>query len=153
VAVARVVQVAHDEEVHVIAVRHAVVTARRTVDVTRRMTRARVRRRALVGVGDRDRNRALVDMTVVVAVQVAVVEVVDVAVVIDRSMSTAGAVDVTMRLVNPMRDHSTFSLVVCMREREPDELDDVVVGEEVVDVLAVARPIDETGLREHAKLL
>lgn len=92
VAAARVVQVSGDEVVDVIAVRHRFVAAARTVGVSRvvratcmgRSTRRRIRRV--------DVDRALVDVTIVAAVQVAVVEVVLMVAVCDRLVAAAGAV-------------------------------------------------------------
>jgi hypothetical protein len=154
VTAARVVQVAQHQVVDVVAVRHRVVAARRAVDVLGGVAGARVGRRAFVGIRRRHFDGSLVDVAVVIAVQVTVVQVVGVAFMRDRRVSTARAVDMGMRRVGGMIDHSAFSLVFdCVREGELDELGDVVVGEGVVDVFPVARTADETCLREDAKLL
>ena len=105
VAVVCVVQVAVHEVVDVIAVRHGRVATRGAVDVTGLMAVARVPRRAARGMRRIDVDHALVDMSAVCVMEVAVVQVVDVAVVLDRVVSAARPVDVLVLVVNGMGAH------------------------------------------------
>jgi hypothetical protein len=84
VAVVRVVEVALDQVVDVIAVRHAGVSAAGAVNVVGGVAGAAVVRRALRRVGRVDGDRVLVDVIAVDVVQVSIVEIVDVAGVLDR---------------------------------------------------------------------
>ncbi len=94
VAGVRVVQVPGDEVVDMIAVRDRLVTATGAVDMALGVTGAAVRRRARSGVGGANLDSALIHVAVMAAVEMAVVEVVDVIAVADREMPAIGAVNV-----------------------------------------------------------
>jgi hypothetical protein len=78
-----VVQVAVHQEVHVVAVGDLRVAAARPMHMVLRVAAAGVARRASGGVGRVDRQRVLIDVAFVGVVQVAVVQVIDVAAVLD----------------------------------------------------------------------
>jgi hypothetical protein len=103
VAVVRVVEVALDQVVDVIAVRHAGMSAGGAVNVVGGVAGAAVVRRALRRVGRVDGDRVLVDMIAVDVVQVPVVEIVDVAGVLDREVAAVGAVDMIVARVDGVR--------------------------------------------------
>jgi hypothetical protein len=88
----RMVQVAIDEIIDVVPMRHGFVTARRAVNVARLMAATVVIRSALVGIFRIDRERMLVDVIAVHVMQMAVVQIVDMIVVLDRRMPTVRAV-------------------------------------------------------------
>jgi hypothetical protein len=96
----RVMQVAHHEVIHVIAVRNRFVAASGTVDVRRIVGGAGVRRSAGVGIGGRNLDHVLVEMVAVRGVEVAVVQVIDVVSMPDRGMAAILAVDVGVVVVN-----------------------------------------------------
>lgn len=81
--------------VDVISVRHGWVTAIRTVGMASVVTGAVVRN-APVGIVVRDRDRVLVVVVLVSAVQVAVMKVTDVVIVFDRHVTAVGSVLVRM---------------------------------------------------------
>jgi hypothetical protein len=103
VAVVDVVQVALDQVVRVIAMRHGRVSAARAVDVAGGVAGAAVVRGAPGGVGRVDGDRVLVDVIAMDAVQVAIVEIVDVTGVLDRGMAATGAVYVVVAWVDRVR--------------------------------------------------
>ena len=91
----RVVEASVDEVIGVLTVRHSLVAAVRAMDVlTAIMLAVAVVRELLV-----DRQRVLINVIAVRLVQVAVVNEVDVAIVDDRRMAAAGAVDVVVIFV------------------------------------------------------
>ena len=95
VILVRVVEASVDEVIGVLAVRHSLVAAVRAVHVlTAIMLAVAVVRELLV-----DRQRVLINVIAVRLVQVAVVNEVDVAIVDDRRMAAAGAVDVVVIFV------------------------------------------------------
>ena len=100
VAAVRMVQVAVDEVVDVIAMRDCFVTAVGTVHVVGIMRTACVVRRARSGIGSALSERVLVDVVPVNVVKVTLVQVVDVTVVGDRGVSTTVAVLVGMLFVS-----------------------------------------------------
>jgi hypothetical protein len=95
----RMMQVARDEIVDVVAVGDGLVPAPGCVNVSLRMTRAAVRRRAGGRVGGANVEHALIDVAVVCVMQVAVVQIVDVVSVFDRLVAAVGAVNVLVMLV------------------------------------------------------
>ncbi|HEY1553244.1 MAG TPA: hypothetical protein VGF94_00350 [Kofleriaceae bacterium] len=112
----RVVKVAIDQVVDVIAVRHRLVAAARTVHVTGRVPLARVTGGATGRVRRVDRDCAFVDVVVVDHVEVAVVEVVDVAAVPDGPMPAVGAMDVIVLRVNLVGAHRWIPFVCHFNE-------------------------------------
>ena len=96
VAAARVVQVTLDQIVGVVAMGHRLVAAVRAVLVPGRVAAAVVGRRAGAGVGARDLEPMLLDAGRTHVVQVAVVQVVHVAVVLDGRVATIWAVDMVV---------------------------------------------------------
>jgi len=104
----RVVQVVVHQVVGVIAVRHRLVAAARPMPVARLVPRASVVRRAPVWVRLAHRDRVLVDVILVGVMQVAIVQEIDVAVVLDRGVAASLAVDVVVALVGIVRHRSPF---------------------------------------------
>lgn len=92
----RVVEVTVDQIAHVVAVGDGLVSAAGAMFVVFGMTGAGVLRRAASGIGGRDLDHVLIDMAVVHVMQMAVVQVVDVASMHYCSVSAAGAVDMCM---------------------------------------------------------
>jgi hypothetical protein len=90
----RVMQVAGDEVVDVIAMRDRFVTATRAVDMALGVTIAAVRRRARGRIGRADLEDTLVDVAVMIVVEVAIVKVIDVVAMTDSEVAAVGAVDV-----------------------------------------------------------
>ena len=97
VAPVRVVQVAADQIVGVVAMRDAGVTAARAVHMGPFVRPARVRGRARRGVGPGHLDHVLVDVIVVKVVEMAIVQVIDVSLVTDRRVPAPRAVDVVSR--------------------------------------------------------
>ena len=110
VVAVRMVQVAVDEVVHVVAVWHGFVAAARAVLVVGGVGLAVVVRSACVGVLRADLDRMLVVVPLVGVMKVAVVQIVDVAVVFDGSVPAAGAVDMLVILMDYMFGHDLHSL-------------------------------------------
>jgi hypothetical protein len=90
----RMMQVARDEVVDVVAVWDRLVSAARRVNMSLGVTRAAVRRGAGRRVGRPDIEDALVHVAVVPVVKMPVVEVVDVVAVADGEVAAVGAVNV-----------------------------------------------------------
>ncbi len=110
VVAVRMVQVAVDEVVHVVAVWHGFVAAARAVLVVGGVGLAVVVRSACVRVLRADLDRMLVVVPLVGVMEVAVVQIVDVAVVFDGSVAAAGAVDMLVILMDYMFGHDFYSL-------------------------------------------
>jgi len=96
VVAVRMVQVPVHEVIDVVAVRDGLVAAAGAVLVIGVVPAAFVFRRALVGILAADVNHVLVDVVLVRMVQVPVMQVIDVAVMNDRGMPAARAVNVVM---------------------------------------------------------
>ncbi len=94
VAAVGVMKVPRDEIVDVIPVRQRLVSAALAVLVSGGVPTAGVVRHAPIGIGPADRQAMVVDMPVVQVVQVPVVEIVSVALVADRRVTAARAVNV-----------------------------------------------------------
>ena len=92
----RVVQVAVDQVVDVVTVRDGFVAATGAMDVAGLVAAAFVLGRAAVRVGGRDGDHVLVDVVAMRMVQVAVVQVIDMAVMADGRVAAAGAMGVVM---------------------------------------------------------
>ena len=88
-----------DEVIDVISVRNGVMTAAWSVLVIGRVAGALVTRRTRLGVRPIDGNLALVDVIAVDEVQMAIVQVVDVASVFDRAMAAVRTVNVVVIVV------------------------------------------------------
>jgi hypothetical protein len=143
-----VMQVAVDEVVDVIAMRHLFVAAARAVAVAVRMRAAIVRGRALVGIVRAHRHDVLVHMVAVLVMQMAVVQVVDVVPVLDTGVPAVGTMNVVVLFVGLVVCHCPFSSgvpVVFVRviQRVADELEDMNVRERVIDVSTLATPPHE----------
>lgn len=85
----RIVQVAIDQIADVVTMRHGLMAATRTVDMTRLVTTATVLGRATGGVGLRDGNHVFVDVVAVRMVQVTIMQIVDMAFVADGGVAAA----------------------------------------------------------------
>jgi hypothetical protein len=92
----RMVQVAIDEVIDVVAMRHGFMTATRSMNMAFAMSRALMLRRAPVGVGGRNLDHMLIDMPVVHVVQMTIMQVIDVAIMADGGMAAARPVDVVV---------------------------------------------------------
>ena len=90
----RMMQVAVDEVADVIAVRHGFMPAVRAMLVILCVSGTGMLRRAAVRVRGRNLDHVLIDVAVVHMVQVAVMQIVDMARVLDGRMTAAGTVDV-----------------------------------------------------------
>lgn len=90
---------AADKVVHMVAVRHSFVTARRTMSMSTLVPFAFMVGRAGVGIGAADRDGMLVNVFAMHVVHMAVVEIVGVTVMHDRLVPALGTVLVTMRSV------------------------------------------------------
>lgn len=90
----RMVQVAIDQVIRVVAVRHLRMAAIGAVDVARRMSAALMVGRAGVRVNGIHFEHAFVDVVAVGVMQMAIVQIVDVPVVFDRQMAAIGTVRV-----------------------------------------------------------
>lgn len=103
------VQVAIHQIVHMIAVRHGIVTASRAMDVRCIVPGACMTSRTRIGVFRRDRQHMLVYVIAVRAVQMPVVQVVHMTVMQDCGVPAALAVNVRMTFMNRMRVHRCFA--------------------------------------------
>jgi hypothetical protein len=83
-------QVAIDEIIDVIAVRHGFMTVSRPMHVAGRMPAARMPRCAGIGVLRRHLDRVLIDVSGVHVMQMAVMKIIDMIAVLDRCMSAPG---------------------------------------------------------------
>ena len=110
VVAVRVVQVAIDEVVNVVAMRHRFMTAAGAVNVPGFVAAAVVVGRAGVRVGGADGDAVFIDVVAVRVVQVAVVQVVNVAVVLDGGVAAARAV--LVRVVGVVRFVAAAAAVV-----------------------------------------
>jgi len=102
-AVVRVVQVAGHDVVAVVSVRNRLVSAVLAVDVAFGVARAAVRRRASSRILRPDLERALVDVTVVGMMQVAIMKVVDVTFVLNGRVAASAPVVVIVVGVSVVR--------------------------------------------------
>lgn len=91
-----VMQMVPDQVIRVVAVRHRLVAAARTVAMGRVMLSAAMTRRAGIGVGLADLQHVLVHVVAVQEVQVTVVQVADVVAMPDRGVAALGRVQVVM---------------------------------------------------------
>jgi hypothetical protein len=96
VSVVRMVQMPIHKIIDMVAVRDGLVTTAGAMDVIGRVRRARMARRASGRVLGRNRQCVLDDDASILMMQVAVVEIVDVAVVLESDVSAARAVDVVV---------------------------------------------------------
>lgn len=120
VAIVRVVQMAVDQVVDVIAMGQGGVATRRAVDVIGRVAAAAMPRRAGGWIRRVDGDRALVDVIAVHRVKMTVVEVVDVSAVLDREVTAVGAVDVIVLGMRAMGGHpDSFALDCCENDAGP----------------------------------
>ena len=106
-AVVRMVQVAVDEIVDMIAMRNCFVSAVWTVHMTGSVSRAAMIRRAGGGIRRADFQLAFIEVAFVRRMQVAIVQVVDVTIVLNRSMAAACAVDMIVIFVDMVTHQSS----------------------------------------------
>ncbi len=90
----RVMEVAIDQVVNVVAVGHRFVPAASTMDMARLVSAAIVLRSAVSRVGDVDRQNVLINVPNMRMMQMPIMEVIGVAIVFDGRMATARAVNV-----------------------------------------------------------
>ena len=95
----RMLQMAADQVIDVVAVRHRFVPAAGPMHMTGAMAGTVVLRRAAVRIGGADGDHVLVDMVAMHVVQMAVVQEIDVPVVLDPGVSAVFAVDVLVAVV------------------------------------------------------
>jgi hypothetical protein len=96
VVAVRVMKVAADAVIYVIAVGNRLVTAAGAVDMARLMPAALMVRRAAVGVGAGHLEHVLIDMAFMRVMEVTVVQIVDVALVTDGGVATSRPMLVSM---------------------------------------------------------
>lgn len=108
------VQVATHEVVHVIAVRDCGMPTARTVNVAGLMTATVMVWRTAVRIRSTDFQSVLVNVAFMRVVEVAIVEIIDVAVMQDGLMATAGAVDMGMIFMNNVSTHGMISFRVAV---------------------------------------
>jgi hypothetical protein len=99
-AAVRVMQVAVDQIVDMIAVRHGFVTAARPVLVAPRVSAAIMIRRAFVGIAAAYVDRMFVEVVVMRVMEVTVMEIVDMVAVPDRGVAAARPVLVRMVMMD-----------------------------------------------------
>ena len=138
----RVMQVAVDEVVDVIAVRDRLVSTVGAVHVGRIVTRALVAGGAVRRVRSVDVDLVLVDVILVGVVEVTVVQVVDVVSVLHRGMTAARVVLVVVVLVL-VAAHSILRFTGVF-DHALDQLGDVVVGEQIKLMFAFASASEES---------
>jgi hypothetical protein len=122
VVAVRMVEVAGDQVVGVVAMRHGFVATIRTVGVIRVVPRAVVVRGAVVGVCGAHLDRVLVDMVLVRVMEVAVMQVIDVTIVLDRGVAALGTVLVGVTFVDLMthrRIPSSSWVLASLRQGAP----------------------------------
>ncbi len=148
------VQMAVDEVVDMIAVRHRFVAAARSMDVTRFMSRASVVGRAAVRIRLADLNDMFVYMVAVGMMQVAVMQIVDMIAMADRRMATTGAV--LMVVVFMMREgtvrHFGTPFSVCLTgvcDGIFNKVDDVGVGDRIDDCFAFSPAFYKARLQQN----
>jgi hypothetical protein len=148
------VQVAIDQVVDMVAVRHGFMAAARTVLVTSLMAAAIVIRRAGVGIAAAHFDHMFVEMVFVRVMQVAIVEIVHVIAVPDRGVAAARTVLVrvfVMDLVLAVGHGLLLSslansiLFAGMRDSILDQRQDVIVGDAVDDALAFSPASNQPG--------
>lgn len=105
----RMVQVTVDQVVDMIAVRHRLVAAAWTVLVAFWMARAIVVRRAAIGIGRTHGDDVLIEVVLVRMMKMAVVEIVDVAIVPYRRVTALRAVLVRVVAMDFMIAHGYLS--------------------------------------------
>jgi hypothetical protein len=98
-ALVRVVEVSLDEIIDMIAVGNGFVAAMRAVDVPLRMSGALMSRSAVLRIGLGHRYGMLVKMIIVRAMQVALVQITDMVVMDDASMTALGSVRMSVIFV------------------------------------------------------
>jgi hypothetical protein len=99
VVAVRVMQMSVDEIVDVVTMRDGLMAAARTMDVVGLVRVAAVVRRALLGVLVGDLEAVLLDLAALLVVEVAIVQEIDVVVVLDRGMTAARAMVVRVVVV------------------------------------------------------
>lgn len=90
----RMMQVTADQIVDMVAVRHGLVAAAWAVHMLPVVATAAVAGRATFGIGRADRDHMLVDAVAMRVVQMTILQVIDMAVVLDRGVAAAGSVAV-----------------------------------------------------------
>jgi hypothetical protein len=109
VAIVHMMEVAVDDVVDVVAVGHRIVTAALSMHVASRVAAACVAGRARLRVVRVYRDRAFIDMVAVNPVKVAVVHVVDMAVMLDGAVTAGRAMDVAVVGMDLMSAHRSLS--------------------------------------------
>ncbi len=107
----RMMQMAVHQVIHMVPVRHCLVPASLTVHVPRFVPRTCVGRRTDIWIGLAHFQGALIHMAVMRVVQVTIMQIVDVILVNDCRMSTAGAVHVRMVFMRLVFAHDDYSFI------------------------------------------
>lgn len=165
VAIVLVMQMAVHQVVHVIAVRHCFMAAVRSVRMCRIVAIAIVAIGAIRWVLRIDVELVFVNVTFVRVVQMAVVQVIGVAVVLNRCVAAVLAVLVRVVLVNDVLGIHGESFFVGLGKRRyaavlgrmcqsvEDELQHMLVGERIKQVLALAATSDDVVGSQHTESL
>ena len=156
----RMMQMALDKIVGVLAMRHGWMAAVRAVNVPGLVALVPVRRRALVRVSGADLDHVLIDAVPARAVQVPVMEIVDMVSVLDGDVSAARSMMVRMFLSAQVvvGGHQSF-LSFCwwkisvslarVRERVVHEVEYVRVSDGVEGCLSCPTPFDQPSRQQH----
>jgi hypothetical protein len=151
----RVVEMASDSVIHVVAMRHRLVATARTMHMARLMPTAAMVGSAGVGILARYLDHMLVDMIFVRMVEVTIVQIVDVAAVTHGGVSTAGPMHDRHesgqsksswdRILSVFKIRGHRGAALCrVVDGVADQRQHVLVGESVEDVLGFAPPPDQT---------
>jgi len=153
-----VMQVAIDQIVDMVAVRHGLVAAPGTMAMTDLVPGAAMAGRAASGVACIDGDLVLVDMAVVWVMKVAVVQIVDVTVVPDGDMAAARPMGMRMIVMNALAVVGHFGISFVVAVSMPfagvgngvvDQCQDVLVSDAVEYGAALAPPGDQTRRVQH----
>ena len=171
----RVVQVTSDEIIDVIAVRHCGVTAIGAVDVVFGVCSTIMRGSASNGIGTIDSERVLFDAGRGRVMQMAIVEIIHMPFVLDRDMATAWAVGVVVWFVmivshghSPkfmcgIGQHSSISQIIGMGtagfefrrmgDSRPNQVGHMLIGQRIIDVVAISATLDQSFTAKNPKSL
>jgi hypothetical protein len=119
VVAVRVVQVAVDQIIDMIAVRYRLVAAVRAVLVALRMASALVVGRAAIGIGGADRHDMLIEMIFMRMMKVAVVKIVHMSLMPDSHVSAARPMLMRMVVMNAMRGSHDWLSFHCRKGMVP----------------------------------
>ena len=142
----RVVQMATDQIVDVVAMRHRLVAASRSMPVGGVVSAAAMVRRAAIGISGAYSNDMLIDMVVMRVMQMAIMEIVGVSIMANRNVAATRPMRMRVIGMNGMivRDHDCSfprsALVRCVIDSIPNEIENMRVGNSVIGTLSFTAP-------------